>query len=153
MSLAITRADRGREPRADNYLDSVAKLVPGEILAAYLAALQAPGVDGDLAVHLALVGIFAAATPLFLWLSTRHDADGVPWLQHGIRLLSFVSIAVGADPLILAELGRLRFVPSVGGALIVLFSAAILVPPASRPPPRPTPPPSSRPPRTDRSDP
>lgn len=134
MSLAITRADRADAPRVDGYLDSVAKLVPGEILAAYLAALQAPGVDGDLAVHLALVGIFAAATPLFLWLSTRHDAAGVPWLQHAIRLLSFVSIAVGADPLILAELGRLRFVPSVGGALVVLFSAAILVPPASRPP-------------------
>lgn len=134
MSLAIRAANRAGPPRADGYLDSVAKLVPGEILAAYLAALQAPGVDGDLAVHLALVAIFAAATPLFLWLSTRHDEVGVPWLQHAIRLLSFVAIAVGADPLILAELGRLRFVPSVGGALVVLFSAAILVPPAQGPP-------------------
>lgn len=122
-------------PPSDGFLDSLSKLVPGEVLAGYVAALQAPGVDGHRAYHLAILALFTALAPLVLWGAARHSG-GAHWLQYAVRTAAFVLVAAGGDPVLLSWLDGLRFIPSVGAIVVVTLAAVILTPPAARPPPR-----------------
>ncbi len=120
---------------ADGFLDSLAKLVPGEVLAGYIAALQAPGVDDHRRVHLGLLVVFTALAPLVLWASARRSG-GAHWLQYVVRTAAFVLVAAGGDPVLLAWLDGLRFIPSVGAIVVVTLAAVILAPPAPTAPAR-----------------
>jgi hypothetical protein len=148
MGIAISHWAPARTPRSrgvpdetaapsppDGFLDSLAKLVPGEVLAGYVAALQAPGVGGQRAVHLSILVVFTALAPLVLWASARR-AGGAHWLQYAVRTAAFVLVAAGGDPVLLAWLDRLRFLPSVGAIVIVTLAAVILAPPSPAAPAR-----------------
>lgn len=146
MGIAIGHGAPARAPRSraaaedtaatqppDGFLDSLAKLVPGEVLAGYVAALQAPGVDDHRSVHLGLLAVFTALAPLVLWASARRSG-GAHWLQYAVRTAAFVLVAAGGDPVLLAWLDGLRFIPSVGAIVVVTLAAVILAPPSSGPP-------------------
>ncbi|MBK7079110.1 MAG: hypothetical protein IPH44_43275 [Myxococcales bacterium] len=148
MGIAISHWAPARAPRSraatdetaapsppDGFLDSLAKLVPGEVLAGYVAALQAPGVGDHRAVHLGILVVFTALAPLVLWASARRSG-GAHWLQYVVRTAAFVLVAAGGDPVLLAWLDGLRFVPSVGAIVIVTLAAVILAPPSPTAPAR-----------------
>lgn len=148
MGIAISHWAPARAPRSrattdeappppppDGFLDSLAKLVPGEVLAGYVAALQAPGVDDHRGVHLAILAVFTALAPLVLWASARRSG-GAHWLQYAVRTAAFVLVAAGGDPVLLAWLDGLRFIPSVGAIVVVTLAAVILAPPSSAAPAR-----------------
>lgn len=127
---------KGKRSPPDGFLDSVAKLVPGEVLASFWAALQAPGVDGHRSHHLAILLVFAALTPVVLFASARRANARVHWLQYVVRTTAFVLVAVGGDTVLLAWLGGLRWIPSVGALSIIILAAAILAPAGPKDPPR-----------------
>lgn len=119
---------------ADGFLDSVAKLVPGEVLVGFVAALEAPGVGDDFTYHFAILVVFAALAPVVLFASSRRAGGRAHWLQYVVRTAAFVLVGVGGDPVLLDWLDGLRWIPSVGAAVIVILAAAILAPPAARDP-------------------
>lgn len=147
MGIAIAQ---GRAPRAaraetptssaaapaDSFVDSLAKLVPGEALAGYVAALQVPGVGDRRGHHLALLAVFTVLAPLLLWSSARRADDHPHWLQYVVRTAAFVLVGAGGDAVLLTWLDGLRFIPGVGAIVIVALAAVILAPPAAAPPPR-----------------
>jgi hypothetical protein len=131
MGIAITER-RGGE--ADGYLDAVAKLVPGEALIGYLAALQLPVFATRGVAHLALLVAFAAATPFALWLSARRERTAVHWLQYVVRTGCFVLVAACVDERLRVLLNGLRWLPAIAAPVVVLLTAVILAPAASAPP-------------------
>lgn len=136
---AVPRAaagDGGPPAPPDGFLDSLSKLVPGEVLAGYVAALQAPGVDAHRGTHLGILLVFTALAPLVLWASARRGGAHPHWLQYVVRTAAFVLVAAGGDPVLLAWLDGLRFIPSVGAIVVVTLAAVILAPPASGSPSR-----------------
>lgn len=124
-----------RQP-PDSYLDAVAKLVPGEVLVAYFAALRVPGIGGERVYHLALLVVLAALSPALLALSARRIRSSAPWLQYVVRAASFTLVATSADPVLALWPSRLQWVASVGCLAVILLAAAILAPPSTQPPRR-----------------
>jgi len=122
-------------PASDSWLDALAKLVPGEVIVAFTAALQLPGVGDGLAAHLTILIVFAALVPAALWRSAQRAATVAPVLQYVVRTAMFVLYGFGSDRVLGAWLGGLSWLPGVGGIAIALFAALVLVPPGAADPP------------------
>jgi hypothetical protein len=121
-SRGTTPAGRG-EPRPDGWLDALAKLVPGEAIVAFHAALRVPGVGKSTGAHVAILVVLTAVVPVLLWTSARRSGTTAPWLQYVVRPLVFALYGFSSD--------------AVPGALVIaLLAALVLSPPgAQRPPP------------------
>jgi hypothetical protein len=120
----------------DSWLDALAKLVPGEIVIAFTAALQVPQLGDRFVPHLTVLIVFAALVPVALWRSAKRATTSAPVLQYVVRTTTFVLYGLGVDPTLMKSLGRLAWVPGVGAIAIAALAALVLVPPgAANPPP------------------
>ena len=132
----MARGDGESPPRGtDNWLDALAKLIPGEVMIAFTAALQLDGVGDQRSAHLAILVLFAALCPIALWASARRAAVGAHWLQYVVRTAAFALYGLGADHVLLAWLGDLAWVPGVGALVVAVLAALVLSPPGARHPP------------------
>jgi hypothetical protein len=122
-------------PVPDSWLDTLAKLVPGEIMVGFAAARQVPGVGDQLTAHLAILIVFATLVPVALRHSARRAGITAPGLQYVIRTASFVLYGLGSDRVLVAWLGDISWLPTIGGVAIALFAALVLVPPGAADPP------------------
>jgi hypothetical protein len=128
--------DAPRPPPADSWLDTLAKLVPGEVIIAFTAALHVSGVGEVVSTHLAIVAVFAALCPIVLWASVRRAGVQAPWLQYVVRSTAFVLFGLGSDRVLMAWLDQLQWIPGVGALVVAALAALVLSPPgAQRPPP------------------
>jgi hypothetical protein len=127
MAIAI-RQSSDQVAKSDGFIDSLAKLVPGEVLVAYAAALQAPGLDGRQLDHWIIMGVFAALTPVILYLSSRRARVNAPRLQYVMRTAAFALLALSIDPVLTQALGSMQWIPTVGSAVIIALAAYILAP-------------------------
>lgn len=134
-SRGTTPARQG-EPRPDGWLDALAKLVPGEAIVAFHAALRVPGVGASTGAHVAILVVLTAVVPVLLWTSARRSGTTAPWLQYVVRSLAFALYGFGSDAVLGAVLGTVAWIPEVGALVIALLAALVLSPPgAQRPPP------------------
>jgi hypothetical protein len=122
-------------PGADSWLDALAKLIPGEVIIAFTAALQIDGVGSQRSAHLAILVVFAALCPILLWASVRQAAAAAHWLQYAVRTIAFVLYGLGADRVLMAWLGDFVWVPGVGALVVAVLAALVLSPPGARRPP------------------
>jgi hypothetical protein len=133
MSLAVNKAGTAL---GGGWPEALAKLVPGEIIVAFAAALDIPGLPDRAGVHLVILGVSAVLTPVVLWASSRHASEKAPWLQHVVRATTLVLFGLGADKTLHEGLGDYRFVPHLGALVVAILGALILAPPgAGKPPP------------------
>jgi hypothetical protein len=133
---AILAPGREARPPADSWLDALAKLIPGEVIIAFTAALHVSGVGDVVGTHLAIVGVFAALCPVVLWASVRRTGSGAPWLQYVVRSTAFVLYGLASDRVLMDWLGQLQWIPGVGALVVAVLAALVLSPPgAQRPPP------------------
>jgi len=100
MSLAIRRGPStdtlggGASGGPDGPLDTLAKIVPADALAAYVALVAiAPGKDSDWWLFgFFLIGV--AFTLIFLAVSAKGLPDRPPWWQWPLRIAAFVVYAM-----------------------------------------------------------
>lgn len=139
---AASAASRGTAegrgtPRPDDWLDALAKLVPGEVILAFHAALRVIGVGASTGAHIAILVIFTSIVPVLLWESARKSGARAPWLQYVVRTLAFALYGFGSDLVLDATLRPVDWM--VGALVIALLTALVLSPPgAQRPPPGPS---------------
>jgi hypothetical protein len=141
---AAPAASRGTSPvgqgasRPDGWLDALAKLVPGEAIVAYHAALRVPGDGTSMGIRVAILVALTVAVPVLLWTSARRTGITAPWLQYAVRPLTFALYGFGSDDVLGARLGTVGWIPKAGALVIALLAALVLSPPgAQRPPPDP----------------
>jgi hypothetical protein len=133
---AILGPERDARPPADSWLDALAKLIPGEVIIAFTAALHVSGVGDVVSTHLAIVGLFAAMCPVALWASVRRSDTAAPWLQYVVRSTAFVLYGLASDRVLMDWLEHLQWIPGVGALVVAVLAALVLSPPgAQRPPP------------------
>jgi hypothetical protein len=124
-------------PRApDSWLDALAKLIPGEVIIAFTAALQVSGVGDSRSAHLAILVVFAALCPVVLWASSRRAGVVAHWLQYAVRTIAFVLYGLDGDHVLLTWLDNLAWIPGVGAVVVAVLAALVLSPPGAGQPPR-----------------
>lgn len=129
MSLVIASAPDRRVPTpVDGMLDMLAKLIPGEVLVGYTAALVAVG-DAARGVHVALLVGFAALAPVILYVSARRARDRAAPLQYAVRALTLVLWACAIDPVLLDLVGTPRWMLAGGAAAVPVLAAVVLTGP------------------------
>lgn len=89
---ALGGASTGAKP--DDALTTLAKIVPADALAAYVALVAiAPGRDEDLWLFaFFLIGLALAA--MFLWISAKGANEKVPRWQWVLRMAAFATYAL-----------------------------------------------------------
>lgn len=133
---AAPSAELAASSDGDSWLDALVKLIPGEIIVAFTAALRMPGVGDAWGAHVAILVILTAMAPLVLWSSVRRAGTHAHWLQYVVRSAAFVLYGVGSDPVLLQRLGPLQWILQVGALLVPILAALVLCPPGTqRPPP------------------
>jgi hypothetical protein len=120
---------------ADSWLDALVKLIPGEVIIAFTAALQVSGVGDSRSAHLAILMVFAALCPIVLWASSRRAGIAAHWLQYAVRSIAFVLYGFGSDHVLLSWLNTLAWIPGVGALVIAVLAALVLSPPGTQQPP------------------
>jgi len=139
MSTAIDRARPAGSPShaRDGWLDALAKLVPGETILAFSAALRMPGLGSAWISHGAIALVLAAAIPLTLWASARRAASPAHGLQYAVRSAVFVLFGLGWDDVLRLPLGAPSWILQLGALMLPVLAALVLRPPgAQSPPPR-----------------
>jgi hypothetical protein len=126
-------ASRPRRP--DSWVDALAKLIPGEVIVAFTAALQVSGVGNGIVSHVAILVVFASLCPLVLWISAMRAAMKAPWLQYVVRTLAFALYGLGSDPVLMVRLDKLQRIPPVGALVVAVLAALVLSPPGAQKPP------------------
>jgi len=127
MAIAV-RQTSDQVARSDGYIDSLAKLAPGEVVIVYAATLQADGLGGGCTAHWTIMAIFTALTPVILYLSSRRARVIAPQLQYVMRTATFALFALGMDSVLLECLRIVQWMPSVGSLVFVVLGAYILAP-------------------------
>jgi hypothetical protein len=136
FGAAVTGTRRTSLPVADSWLDALAKLIPGEMIIAFTAALHVPGVGNERLTHLTILVVFTALIPVVLWTSVRRAGVGAHWLQYAVRSTAFVLYGFGSDVVLMSWLDKLEWIPGVGALVVAVLAALVLSPPgAQRPPP------------------
>jgi hypothetical protein len=137
MSPTLAQAGGAPSPAPDSWLDALSKLVPGEVIVAFTAALQLPSIGDQLTPHLAILILFAALVPAALWRSARRAGTAAPLLQYVVRTAMFVLYGLGTDSFLAQQLNdlRLSWIPGVVGIALALFAALVLSPPGAAAPP------------------
>lgn len=121
---------------ADSWLDALAKLIPGEVIISFTAALHVSGVGDVVSTHLAIVAVFAALCPVVLWASARRTGAAAPWLQYVVRSAAFVLYGLASDRVLMDWLDPLRWIPGVGALVVAVLAALVLSPPGAHRPPQ-----------------
>jgi hypothetical protein len=122
-------------PRPDNWFAALAKLVPGEAIVAFEAALQVPGARDSLGANLTILIVLTAMVPVMLWSAGRQAKVDVPWQQYLVRPLAFVLYELASDRVLSERLSGLGWIPGVGAIVIALLTALMLSPPGAQRPP------------------
>jgi hypothetical protein len=134
-AIPASGRDAPPPPQTDSWLDTLAKLVPGEVIIAFTAALHVSGVDDVVSTHLAIVAVFAALCPVVLWASVKRAGTQAPWLQYVVRSTAFVLFGLGSDRVLMDWLDHLKWIPGVGALVVAALAALVLSPPGARRPP------------------
>lgn len=127
-SRVITAADARADStaREDSYLAKVVRYIPGEIVAAYLAAANAlqaahgPHLARDLGV---VTAVLTLLTPFWILYATRDSAKPLPVFQAGAATFAFV-VWVFAIPQ--GPFSTLPGFEPVYGTLALLFSTFVI---------------------------
>jgi hypothetical protein len=125
----VIRQQSTPSAKRDGYLDSLSKLIPGEALVGYTTALQLAELGEDLRSRAILLSLFAALTPLLLFLSARRAGTPATLLQYAVRTAAFVITALKIDEVIAPAMGDLRWIPSVGGIVVLALATYLVTPP------------------------
>ena len=131
MGVAI-RQEPGTSSQAappDTWLDALTKLLPGEAIAAFTAALQFDDVDGSRVAQLVILVVLAPFAALVPYLSVRGTSARVHPLQYLVRVAAFVLYALASSPALMSLLGGMRWIPGVGVLVISLLSSFVIAPP------------------------
>lgn len=115
----------------DNWFTALTKLIPGESIVAFHAALLIPGVAQDRAAHLTILILLTAMVPVVLWASGRQGGTKAPWLQYLVRPAAFLMYGLSSDAVFTEWLDHLSWIPGVGGLVIALLAALMLSPPGA----------------------
>jgi membrane associated rhomboid family serine protease len=105
------------------------------VILAFTAALQVPEVGDGRIAHLVILIVFAALTPVVLWLSSQRAGVAAPWLQYVVRTNAFVLYALGGDAVLMSWPGKLGWIPHVGALVVAVLAALVLSPPGAQRPP------------------
>lgn len=131
------RAAASRSHPRDGWPDALAKLVPGETILAFTAALRMPGLGDAWLSHGAIALLLAMTIPLALWSSARRVASPAHGLQYAVRSAVFVLFGVGWDDVLRQPLGAPAWILQLGALVLPVLAALVLRPPgAQSPPPR-----------------
>jgi hypothetical protein len=128
MSIVI-RESHDTNARPDGYLDALAKLVPGEVIAGYTAALQLRGVETVLQQWI-IAAVFTALTPTLLYLAARRNPTQPEPFQYIMRTMAFVLVAMGSNETLLSSMRDLQWIPGVGVLVVSALAAYIATPTA-----------------------
>jgi hypothetical protein len=127
MAIAI-RQTSDQVARSDGYLDSLAKLVPGEVLVAYAAAIRSQGLTNNSVHHWIIMALFTVLTPVLLYLSSRRAHVSAPKLQYVMRTAAFALLAISMDEVLMSPTSPLAWIPNVASLVIIALAAYILAP-------------------------
>jgi hypothetical protein len=128
MAIVIRQQDASAAKK-DGYLDSLSKLIPGEVLVGYTTSLQFADLGDDLLSHAILLALFSALTPAILFASAWRSKSSAPLLQYIVRTAAFVVTALKLDEVVASELGTLRWLPSAGGIVILALATYLVTSP------------------------
>jgi hypothetical protein len=128
MSVAIRlqAATTAQSAPPDSWLDALTKLVPGELIAAFTAALQIGGAADNCTAQLVTLLVLAPFAALIPWWSVRKTPQKVPVLQYAIRVLAFLLYGLATAPALMAALGDLRWIPGVGSFVVALLASFVI---------------------------
>jgi hypothetical protein len=133
----VGRSSEGHaaRPIADSWFDALAKLIPGEMIAAFMAVRQLSGLGDHRTANFAILIGFAMLLPIALRRSAQRAGIAAPRLQYVIRSVTFVLCGVGCDRELAPWLEAMSWLPCTGGYVIAVFAAFVLVPPGAADPP------------------
>lgn len=131
MSVAIRQQATTSVAAAppDSWLDALTKLLPGEVIAAFTAALQIDGVGGSRVAQLVILLVLAPFAALVLYISVRGTATSVHPLQYVVRVAAFLLYGLASSPALMAWLDGLRWIPGVGALVVALLASFVISPP------------------------
>jgi hypothetical protein len=135
MSVAIRQqpATTAQAAPPDNWLDALTKLVPGEVIAAFTAALQIDGVAGSRTAQLITLIIMTPFAALVPYLSVRGTGTRAHPLQYVVRVAAFVLYALASSPAFMAWLDGLHWIPGVLTLVVALLASFVISPPGRTP--------------------
>ena len=135
MSVAIRQqaATSIEAAPPDNWLDALTKLVPGEVIATFTAALQIDGVGGSRTAQLVLLIALTPFAALVPYLSVRGTVNKVHPLQYVVRVAALVLYGLASSPALMGWLDGLRWIPGVGTIVVTLLASFVIAPPGRNP--------------------
>jgi hypothetical protein len=111
--------------KADDALDAIAKIVPADALAVYVALVAiAPG-KNEQWWSLAFFFVGLASTAGFLYLSTKKNNEHAPWWQWVLRLTAFACYAMVIGAPLDAVVHVDPRLPHAAVVLITAFAGAL----------------------------
>ena len=125
----------GAQSERDSWLDALAKLIPGEAIVAFTAAIRVPGPGTAWVVHAAVLLGLTAIVPLSLWSSARHGGTSAPALQYAVRGAVVVLYGFGCDDMLWQAQDAPLWIPQIGALLVPVLAALVLCPPGAQCPP------------------
>lgn len=115
-------------PIPDGDLERIIKLIPGEVVALYTAAMAFGPSPPTRAFALTLFLLGVALVPLILWLDGRQAGVRARWPQYVVRTLAFAAWAFAiSDPLApTVSIADVRWLPGLAVLALPIIGSRVL---------------------------